>query len=69
MQQHKVFAGIHYPIPIHRQEAYAELGLGPGSLPTAERLAGEILSLPFFPGMTEDEVGRVTDALRESLPR
>ncbi len=58
-----IFAGIHYPIPIHRQEAYAHLGMGPGSMPVSERLAAEELSLPLFPGMTGDEVGRVVEAM------
>ncbi|MFZ9952712.1 MAG: DegT/DnrJ/EryC1/StrS family aminotransferase, partial [Vulcanococcus sp.] len=40
---------IYYPIPIHRQPAYAELGYGPGSLPITERLCTEVLSLPIFP--------------------
>jgi len=40
---------IHYPVPVHLQPAYRELGLGPGALPNTERLAREILSLPLYP--------------------
>ena len=40
---------IHYPIPPHRQEAYASLGLGEGSFPIAERIHREVLSLPIGP--------------------
>ena len=56
--------GVHYPIPIHRSGAYAHLGMGPGSLPTAERLADEVCSLPMFPTMTGAEVERVAEAVR-----
>src|SRR5207244_11260467 len=38
--------GIHYPIPLHLQEAYQHLGFGKGNFPVSERIAGEILSLP-----------------------
>jgi dTDP-3-amino-3,4,6-trideoxy-alpha-D-glucose transaminase len=63
-----VASGIHYPVPIHRSEAYAGLGLGPGSLPVVERLAQRICSLPIFPGMTSDEVERVARAVTEFVP-
>jgi dTDP-4-amino-4,6-dideoxygalactose transaminase len=56
---------VHYPIPIHRTAAYAELGLGPGSLPGAERLADQICTLPLFPTMSDEEVGRVIDAVQQ----
>jgi dTDP-3-amino-3,4,6-trideoxy-alpha-D-glucose transaminase len=51
-----VATGIHYPVPIHRSEAYADLGLGPGSLPSVEALAGRICSLPLSPSMTQEEI-------------
>ena len=54
---------IHYPIPVHLQPAYADLGQGPGSLPVAERLAGEICSLPIFPGIEPAEIDRVAAAV------
>jgi len=65
LQERGISTGIHYPIPIHLQGAFADLGLGPGSFPVAERLAREILSLPMFPGLTDDELDRVCDALEE----
>ena len=58
-----VAAAIHYPTPIHLQPAYADLGQGPGSLPVAERLAGEILSLPIFPTISTPEIDRVAAAV------
>jgi len=55
---------IHYPVPIHLQPAYRDLGFGPGSLPVTERLAGEILSLPLYSELPEPAVERVADAIR-----
>lgn len=52
-------SGIHYPIPIHRQDAFAELRGLEGALPVTERLAPEILSLPMFPEITDEEIERV----------
>ena len=48
--------GIHYPIPIHLQEAYRDLGYKEGSFPVTEALAGRILSLPMFPEIRPDEI-------------
>jgi dTDP-4-amino-4,6-dideoxygalactose transaminase len=58
-----VASAIHYPTPIHLQPAYADLGQGSGSLPVAERLAGEICSLPIFPGIEPAEIDRVAAAV------
>ncbi|MFN2377030.1 MAG: DegT/DnrJ/EryC1/StrS family aminotransferase [Candidatus Binatia bacterium] len=58
-------SGIHYPLPFHRQPAYADLGYGPGSFPVAERLAGEVLSLPMFPELTDEQLQHVAAAIRD----
>ena len=50
---------IHYPVAPHRQPAYAELNLGPGSLPVAEAIHDEVLSLPIWPQMTEYQIAEV----------
>jgi dTDP-4-amino-4,6-dideoxygalactose transaminase len=55
---------VYYPIPLHLQPAFANLGHGPGAFPVAERLAGEVLSLPLYPGITPDQIGRVADEVR-----
>jgi dTDP-3-amino-3,4,6-trideoxy-alpha-D-glucose transaminase len=60
-----VGSGIHYPVPIHRTPAYASAGLEEGSLPVAEALAERICSLPIFPTMSEEEIGRVVQAVHE----
>jgi dTDP-4-amino-4,6-dideoxygalactose transaminase len=62
-------AGIHYPVPIHLQEAYANLGLGPGSFPVSEDAARRILSLPLFPELSREQVGVVAGVLRQALGR
>ena len=63
LHANRIMGGIHYPIPIHLQEAYRDLNLARGSFPVAEKLADEILSLPIFPGMTDDEVLQVVECL------
>jgi dTDP-3-amino-3,4,6-trideoxy-alpha-D-glucose transaminase len=68
LDRHGVATAIHYPIPIHRSEAYAGLGLDPGSFPVAERLAERICSLPMFPGMSSDETDRVARAVVGFVP-
>jgi dTDP-4-amino-4,6-dideoxygalactose transaminase len=60
-------AGVHYPIPIHLQGAFAHLGHRPGAFPVAEAAAREILSLPMFPGITTAQQERVVGALCTAL--
>ena len=55
---------VHYPIPPHRQEAYRDLGLADGSLPIAEAIHREVVSLPIGPHLASDQVERVIDAVR-----
>jgi dTDP-4-amino-4,6-dideoxygalactose transaminase len=61
--------GLHYPVPVHLQQAYRGLGHGPGDFPVAERIAAEGFSLPLFPEMTLDQQDRVVDALSRVLDR
>ena len=58
---------IHYPIPPHRSPAYADAGLPAGSLPIAERLAGEVLSLPMGPHVSGEQVTAVVTAVRAAV--
>ena len=67
LNENGIGAGIHYPIPIHLQGAYADLGKGPGSFPVAERAADEILSLPMFAGITEIQQEHTVEVLRQAL--
>lgn len=59
LQQAGIQTGVHYPIPIHLQPAYRDLGYARGDFPVAERIASEILSLPMFPEMTSAQVEEV----------
>jgi dTDP-4-amino-4,6-dideoxygalactose transaminase len=54
-----ISCGIHYPKPVHLQNAYTQLGLGRGSLPVTELCADEVLSLPMFPELTQTQVETV----------
>jgi dTDP-4-amino-4,6-dideoxygalactose transaminase len=57
--------GIHYPVPVHLQKAYEFLGHLPGDFPMAEKIASEILSLPMFPELTEEQIAYVAKTLIE----
>ena len=55
--------GIHYPIPLHLQKAYAHLGFQAGSFPVTERVSGTILSLPMFPQLVSEQQKRIAEAI------
>jgi dTDP-4-amino-4,6-dideoxygalactose transaminase len=59
-----IACGIHYPIPVHLQEAYAGLGYGPCSFPVSEQCAREFLSLPMFPELTQAQVQAVAEEVK-----
>lgn len=65
LQERDVATNIHYPIPVHLQQAFAELGHTRGDFPHAEAAADEMLSLPLFPEMTDDQQDVVIAALSE----
>jgi len=67
LKEKRIETLIHYPIPIHLQEAFKELGYGRGDLPLTERYSGEILSLPFFPEMKQSEMEEVTEGIRSFM--
>ncbi len=62
-----ISTAVYYPMPLHLQPLYAELGYPRGSLPEAERAAEEVLSLPIYPELTEAQMERVSDALAAAL--
>ncbi len=67
LRQRGILTEIHYPVPIHRQQAFQWLGLKEGTFPVAEKAARELVSIPFFIGMTAEQQGTVVDALRSIL--
>jgi dTDP-4-amino-4,6-dideoxygalactose transaminase len=58
---------VHYPIPIHLQEACRNLGYRAGAFPVAENLAEEFLSLPMFPELTEEQIEYVAHCVGETV--
>jgi dTDP-3-amino-3,4,6-trideoxy-alpha-D-glucose transaminase len=61
-----VGAGIHYPVPLHRQPAYLKQGYGNVLLPITEQVAGEIVSLPMYPELSLDQIAYVSQAVKEA---
>jgi dTDP-4-amino-4,6-dideoxygalactose transaminase len=59
-----IATGVHYPVPCHLQPACAAFSDGPGSLPVTERCVGEILSIPVYPELDDEQVTSIIDALR-----
>jgi len=59
--------GIHYPVPLHLQQAYRGLGYRSGDFPITEDVASEILSLPMYPQLTDSRQAKVVDAVKECL--
>ena len=59
--------GIHYPIPVHLQPAYSDLGYGPGSFPNAEKAADEVLSLPLYPELSSQAMEEVVRGVKKAI--
>ena len=65
LRERGVGAGVHYPIPVHLQEAYRDPELPEGSLPNTEALSREVISLPLFAELTEIQQEQIAAAVRE----
>jgi dTDP-4-amino-4,6-dideoxygalactose transaminase len=62
-----ISTGIHYPVPVHLQEAYRNLGYERGQFPVAEHCATEFLSLPMYPELTRSQVEQVIEGVKEAV--
>jgi dTDP-4-amino-4,6-dideoxygalactose transaminase len=60
-----ISTGLHYPVPLHLQEAYASLGYKKGEFPVTEKVASHGLSLPMFPELTEEQIECVVEGIKE----
>jgi dTDP-4-amino-4,6-dideoxygalactose transaminase len=60
-------SGLHYPVPLHLQEAYSGLGYAKGAFPVSEHVSSRILSLPMYPYISNEEIERVASVLSEAL--
>src|SRR5579863_5788779 len=63
LEREGIQTGIHYPVPVHLQPAYADLGYKRGDFPQSEKAADEVFSLPLYPEMTDDQIESVSEAL------
>ncbi len=68
LKQAGIPTAVYYPMPMHLQTAYKDLGGGPGTLPTSERLSQEVLSLPMHPFLSTEEVGKITSSVVSQFP-
>ena len=69
LKEHGIGTMVYYPVPLHRQEVYASLSYGEGSLPASEAASREVLSLPMYPELIEMQQASVAGALREFYGR
>jgi len=67
LKQQQISTGIHYPIPLHLQPAFSHLGIPEGTLPVTEQAAAQVLSLPMFAELTDQQIDRVAGALCQAL--
>jgi dTDP-4-amino-4,6-dideoxygalactose transaminase len=65
LEANGIGCALHYPLPLHLQKCYANLGYKQGNFPVAEKAARECLSLPIYPELTDAQVKRVTDVIKD----
>ena len=65
LKENNIETGIHYPIPLHLQPAYKHLNYKKGDFPVAEKHADEILSIPLYPEMTDEQINYVCEKIKE----
>jgi dTDP-4-amino-4,6-dideoxygalactose transaminase len=68
LQAEGIQTGIHYPVPVHLQPAYADLGYGRGAFPYSEIAATQVLSLPLYPELSSQAISEVAAAVKKAAP-
>lgn len=66
LRETEIMAQVHYPVPIHLQTAYGDLGYRQGDFPASERATERILSLPLYPELTRDQIERIADVVTKA---
>jgi dTDP-4-amino-4,6-dideoxygalactose transaminase len=69
LRQQNIGTGIHYPVPLHLQKAYAHLDFHVGDFPVTERVASQIVSLPIFPQISAEQIERVVGTVSDTVSR
>ena len=64
-----IATAVYYPLSLHLQEVYKSLGYKSGDLPESEGVQEEVLSLPIYPELSEEQMGEITEAIRSFLRR
>src|SRR5439155_1057246 len=67
LEEWGIQTGLHYPIPVHLQPAYRDLGYKPGDFPVSERIGRECFTLPLYPEMTEEQQDAVVEGLTDAV--
>lgn len=67
LQEHGIGAGVHYPVPLHRQPAYEYLNIPEGALPMTEKVASEIISLPMYPELTTEQIEFICQSIKSAV--
>jgi dTDP-4-amino-4,6-dideoxygalactose transaminase len=65
LEERQIGCALHYPLPLHLQKCYADLGYKPGDFPVAEAAANQCLSLPIYPELQDEQIKRVADVIKE----
>ena len=65
LERNGISSGIHYPIPVHLQRGFSNLGFKEGDLPHTEQVCREVLSLPMYPELTDETVAQIADSVRQ----
>jgi dTDP-4-amino-4,6-dideoxygalactose transaminase len=67
LERKGIGCGVHYPVPVHLQTAYRDLGYERGAFPISEKIADELLSLPMYPELTDAQIDFVVEAVAEAV--